>query len=327
MKCFYYSRYRFYKPEVKHELKFFLISDIHFSSKVPAERLSAITEQARELAPDYIIIAGDIIDSLDEIRTDAKLKRLTSWLENLGTVAPVLASLGNHDFYRKNPEFSGIFSKKRHWFAERNQNYIDELNAIPNVHLLNNSVYEDKNVYIFGLTQSPEYFQFDRDDERTTSLFHPGHEDLNILLSDIRQIDSKLIQDLPSHKAKIAIAHSPVFMQDKKIAPFFDEFDFIISGHMHSGVVPPVLNDFWRSDRGILAPGKLLFPKNARSVITSPDQKIIICGAVSTIQGSAKPVTFLNGAFPINIAMLEFSHRDTYAHKPDVKHEYISFPS
>ena len=116
-----------------------------------------------------------------------------------------------------------------------------------------------------------------------------------------------------------------VVMQDKKIAPFFDEFDFIISGHMHSGVVPPVLNDFWRSDRGILAPGKLLFPKNARSVITSPDQKNIICGAVSTIQGSAKPVTFINGDFPINIATLEFSHRDTYAHKPDVKHEYISF--
>lgn len=327
MKCFYYSRYRFYKPNIKHETKFFLISDIHFSPSVRSERLSAITEQARKLQPDYTIIAGDLIDSLDAVDTEPKLNRLTAWLEQLGTVAPVFIALGNHDFYLKNPDYSGVFSKKRHWFTQKRHSYLSAISNIPNVTLLDNSSFEDKNAYLFGFTQSPEYFQFDRDDERTTSFFHPGSEDLNILLHDLKNLDPKLISNLPAHKAKIAIVHSPVHLSNPKVAVYFDEFDFIISGHMHSGVVLPGLSDFWKSDRGIVAPGKLLFPRNSRTHITSPNQKNIICGAVSTIQDSAKPITFLNGAFPVNIATLELTHHEPYARKPDIKHEYISFKS
>ena len=325
MKCFYYSRYRFYKPNVKHEPCFFLISDVHFSSKIRSSRLDAITMQARRFAPDYILIAGDIVDSLDEIDTDTKLKRLLAWLENLGTVAPVIAILGNHDFYLKNPDHTNIFSKKRHWFSEKQHSFIQAVNDLPNVTLLDNSVYEDHNVYIFGYTQTPEYYQFDRDEERTTSIFHPGNEDKDILLSDLKTINPKLIHNLPAHKAKIALAHSPVHINHPDIQPFFADFDFVICGHMHSGAVPPVLNDFWRSDRGLMAPGKLFFPPNSRAHITKPDQKVITCGAISTIQKSAKPLTFLNSVFPVNIATLEFSHRETYAKKPDVKHQYISF--
>ena len=327
MKCFYYSRYRFYKPNIKHETKFFLISDIHFSPKVTSSRLDAITSQARKLQPDYILIAGDIADSLDAIDTDTKLNRLLAWLENLATVAPVFAILGNHDFYLKNPAHTNIFSKTRHWSSEKRHSYINALNNIPNVTVLDNTSYEDRHVYLLGITQSSDHFQFDKDDERTTTILHPGSEDKNILLSDLKKLDSKLLHDLPAHKAKIALIHSPVHLNHPDIQPFFSDFDFIICGHMHNGVVPPILNDFWRSDRGIMAPGKLFFPSNSRTHITRPDQKIIICGAVSTIQDSAKPITFLNGAFPVNIATLEFTHRKTYARKPDIKHEYISFKS
>ena len=143
MKCFYYSRYRFYNHSIKHALNFFLISDIHFSNKVNSATLRAITEQASQKQPDYIIIAGDVIDSLDCIQSPSSLKRLTSWLEQLGKVAPVLIGLGNHDFYRKNPEHKSIFSSKRHWFPGTNIGYINAVNAIDNVQLLNNEAYED----------------------------------------------------------------------------------------------------------------------------------------------------------------------------------------
>lgn len=327
MKCFYYSRYRFYKPRVKSQPKFFLISDIHFSPKVKSDRLDAITTQARKLEPDYILIAGDLIDSLDAIDTDSKFRRLTAWLENLGTVAPVFAVLGNHDFYLKNPEHTNIFSKKRHWSSEKRHSFIQTINDIPNVTFLDNESYEDHHAYIFGFTQTPDYYQFDRDEKHTTSIFRPGNEDKDILLSDLKRLDTKLYRHLPANKAKIAIVHSPVHLSHPDIKDYFLEFDFIICGHMHNGAVPPVLNDFWHSDRGIMAPGKMFFPPHSRANITKPEQKIITCGAVSTIQDSAKPLTFLNGAFPVNIATLEFTHHDTYAKKPDVKHEYISFPS
>ena len=325
MKCFYYSRYRFYNQSIKHALKFFLISDIHFSDKVKSATLRAITKQASQKQPDYVIIAGDVVDSLDCIQNPSSLKRLTSWLEQLGKVAPVLVGLGNHDFYRKNPEHKSIFSSKRHWFSEINAEYINAVNAIDNVQLLNNEAYEDDKVYIFGFTQAPEYFQFNRDEKHSSSTIHPGDEDLDVMLSDLDSLNQKLISNLPKHKAKIAIIHSPVFLIDSQVAAKLYEFDYFISGHMHNGVVPPVINDFWRSDRGLVAPGKKLFPRNARTKITSPYDKIITLGAVSTIQDSARPITFLNSLYPINIATLELTKNESLARKPDIKHQYFGY--
>ena len=104
MKCFYHSQYRFYNQYVKHELRFFLLSDIHFSQRISSQTLRAITAQANRVEPHYILIAGDLIDSLDHIKKPSDLKRLTSWLKQLAKVAPVLISLGNHEFYHKNPK-------------------------------------------------------------------------------------------------------------------------------------------------------------------------------------------------------------------------------
>ena len=324
MKCFYFSNYRFYRAKAKTPLKFFLLSDIHFSAKVRQTTLNAIVKQAKLQMPNYILIAGDLLDSLDSIDAPANLKRLTAWLQRLGQVAPVLIALGNHDFYRKNPAHHNIFSTKRHWFAEEPAKLLEAIAPLDNVIVLNNSVCQDNQAYILGFTQTPEYFQFDRDDRATTFLT-PGSEDKNILLYDLRHLNPKLLTKLPKNKVKIAIIHSPVFLSDPEVAEYFAEFDFIISGHMHNGVVPPVMIDFWRSDRGLMAPGKLFFPRHARTYITNPSEKSIICGPVSTIQASAKPITFMNGAFPVNLAMLELSNRETLEDRPDIKHQYINF--
>lgn len=324
MNCFYYSRYRFYNANAKHELKFFLISDIHFSHRVTSARLRAITEQARQNAPNYIIITGDLIDSLDHIKNGADLKRLTSWLEQLGKVAPVLIGLGNHEFYRKNPRHKNFLSRQSRWLAEKNQSFIDTINSISGVTVLDNLAYEDKHAYIFGFTQTPEYYQFDRADHRSSSIFRRDNEDRDIMASDLDAVDPKLITHLPKHKAKIVIIHSPIHLVDSEITAKLYEFDFIISGHMHNGIVPPIVNDLWRSDRGLVSPGLKPFPRNARTKIRNPDDKIITLGAISTFQDSAKPLSFMNALYPINIATLELSNRETLIRKPDVMHKYIN---
>ena len=194
MNCFYFSRYRFYKANAKKELKFFLLSDIHFSPKVTQSTLNSVRKQAKLLAPNYILIAGDLVDSLDAVQDKSDLKRLTSWLEQLGQIAPALIALGNHDFYRKNPAHTNIFSDKRHWYAKEPTELINAINELDNVKVLNNETYEDKSVYIFGFTQTPEYFQFYRDAHHTTSIFNPGSEDKNIMLYDLRHLDHNLIE-------------------------------------------------------------------------------------------------------------------------------------
>ena len=320
MKCFYHTSYKFYKPKCKDGLKFFLISDVHFTPKISADMLNAVIEQAKSQNPNYILISGDIINSLDCVNPGNNLKRFIAWLDRLGQIAPTIISLGNHDFYRKNPTGKG-----HKWFAETPSALVNAINDIDNVQVLDNSVYEDKNVYIFGLTQTPEYYQFDKDDDHSATILHPGHEDKSIMLYDLHQLDHKLIQKLPKHKAKIALIHSPIFLDDQEIQSYLYEFDFFISGHMHNGVVPPILSDFWRNDRGILAPGKGLFPRRARSRITSPNEKSIILGAISTIPSTNKSFMALNKAFPVYTASLELTHNDVLERKPDIKSQYISF--
>ena len=324
MKCFYHSQYRFYNQYIKHELRFFLLSDIHFSQRVSSQTLRAITAQANRVEPHYILIAGDLIDSLDHIKNPSDFKRLTRWLERLAKVAPVLIGLGNHEFYHKNPKRKNIFSRQGRWLAEDNQSFIDAINKLDNVQILNNQAFEDQNVYIFGFTQTPEYYQFDNENHRSASILHPGHEDRDVMVADLDTLDQKLITNLPKHKAKIALIHSPVYLADSEIAAKLYEFDFLISGHMHSGIVPPVINDFWRSDRGLIAPNRGFFPHGARTKISSPYDKNIILGAVTTIQDSARPLSFMNGIYPVNIATLELSNLETLSRKPDVKHSYIS---
>ena len=322
MKAFYYSRYRIYHPDYKPQPRFFMISDIHFSPRVKSATLETVATKAREMQPDYILIPGDLVDSLDAIKDHTDRKRLTAWLTQLGAIAPTLISLGNHDYYLKNPDYNNYFSKTNHWFSYKNDVFFEKLRQIPNVHVLDNQVYEDKNIFVLGFSASPEYYQFDRGN-KSTSIRHPGSEDRSILLTDLDRLSQKQITNLPKHKAKLVLMHSPVFAKDAAVLAKFNEFDYIISGHMHNGVVPPLLNDFWRTDRGLMAPGKHFFPVNTRTIRLNPSDKSIICGAVTTIQDCAKPLSFLNHAFPIFIATLEFTKDKKYAHKPDVKHKYI----
>ena len=325
MSYFYCSRYRFYHKSARRTLIFFLISDIHFSNKVSSEKLYAITKQAQQLEPNYILIPGDLIDSLDAIDDKNEFDRLTNWLMQLGEIAPTFICLGNHDFYRKNPAYNNILSKEHRWLSEKNQHFINTVDKIDNVKLLDNQSYKDHNVYIFGFTQSPAYFRFDQDKRCSSTIFRPGSEKLDVMLSDLENIDQKLISKLPKHKIKIALIHSPVFLTNPKIAAKLCEFDFLISGHMHNGVVPPIINDFWRSDRGLIAPGKKLFPHGSRTKIRSSHDKIITLGAVSTLQASvAKPINLMNGIYPINIASLELSRSQNLIRKPDVQYQYLS---
>ena len=202
---------------------------------------------------------------------------------------------------------------------------IEAVNTIDNVAILDNESYQDSSAYIFGFTQSPDYYQFDSENSRSVSIFNPSFEDKNIMLSELRKLSPELINNLPKDKTKIAIVHSPVYLNEPDILEFFKEFDFIISGHMHNGVVPPIINELWHSDIGILAPGKALFPRHARAVINSPNQKNIICGPVTAIPNT-NPIHATTGtAFPVSIASLEFSERQTLKRKPDTKHQYISF--
>lgn len=323
MRTFYESRYRFYNQLGKIPFNILILSDIHFSHIVKNKQLNSIVKYAREQKPEYILIPGDIVDSLTEIDGAHELARLCNFFEKLGKIAPTFAILGNHDFYIVPEGYK--CNIKSPWAIRQPDILRSELNKIPGVTLLDNQSYEDERIHIFGFTQTPEYFWMNLIEEGASERgILP--EDKNTLIEDIKKIDSKHLSKLPQNRLKIALMHSPIRVSDPDVSKYFDEFDFIICGHTHNGATPPVLQDFWRSDRGLTAPGRReKFPHNVRIGLYPPEKRLIICGAINSISVHAKPFAFLNHFFPVFTTRLEISDNPIYKRKPDQKHKYISF--
>lgn len=301
MKSFYTSYYRFYKPE-QREKKILAISDIHFNDRISAS-IKAILRRAEKDEPSLIVITGDLVDDQDVLSTTAERARLKTWLEHLGTVAPVCICLGNHDFFRRD--------EARGRYFQDTSILVDELSNIPNVHLLNDSAYEDDDCYVFGLTLSPAYYG--NDGSKCV-------ESLEILEQQIDAVKNQFAK-LPAKKTKLFLAHSPIFLNEPTIQERLAAFDFVLAGHMHNGVVPPILQDLWRKKRGLFAPSKELF-KDYNSRIGLYGDKLITLGAVTTIQPKTKVFGPASDLFPTYIAEISVAHNTADERKPDIKKKY-----
>ena len=306
MKSFYHSYYRFYKPEQK-EQKILAISDVHFCRDVAKnlERMAAKIEQEQ---PNLITISGDLLDNLDTVASTADRAELKAWLERLGKVAPVCLCLGNHDFFYKPEGFKSAISKDHGYGERRDDELYAEINAIDNIHLLDNDVYEDERNFIVGLTLPSEYYR--------------GQEDENVLHTALETI-KPLLDQLPkkSKQTKILLVHSPVFLNRAAIKKQIADFDFVLTGHMHNGIVPPLLQEVWRGHNGIVTPSKQFF-KDANTRLGLYNDQLIGLGAVTTVQKGAKPFGIFNGLYPIYYATITTSHNEADSRKPDVKHKY-----
>jgi len=86
------------KP-LPHEYKVVMASDLHLGYHNPRKELARWVDMINAEQPDFILIAGDIIDGsmrpLLEERMAEEFHRLQ---------APVYACLGNHEYYAGNPE-------------------------------------------------------------------------------------------------------------------------------------------------------------------------------------------------------------------------------
>lgn len=318
MKSFYHTRYRFYKPDQK-EHTIFAISDIHFSD-LTNDNLEQIAQKIEHVKPKIITVSGDLIDSLESVDKPHEIARLKAWVARIAKVAPVCLCLGNHDFYRQKEGFKSGLSKNRGYVAERNDAFIKAISEINNVHYLDDASYEDDEFYVFGFTLPPTYYHFDYVTEKQGGIFHPGSEDINILLEKLDE-STEFTTKLPKKKTKIMLVHSPVHITNEAVKEKLKEFDFIFAGHMHNGVVPPLLNEVWRGKSGIITPSKHIFANhNTRTGLY--DNQLIVLGAVTTIQKGAGALRALNCAFPVNYATVETTKNETYARKPDIYKKY-----
>ena len=246
-----------------------LFSDIHYTDTMKISKLNEIKESIVNNKPDYICIPGDIIDSTRILDDPKKHLNLINFLKGIGELAPVYISLGNHDTLK--------ITNKTHQYD--NNNFWNQDLTKYNINILKNEIKENNNIRFIGYNPSYDYY-YNKEKK----------ESLEILIKDFKD----KIQEFNNQKINILLCHSPINIINKELynsMSSYKNIDIILSGHMHNGMIPKIIDNIFPKNRGIIAPNRTLFPDNARGIkkmkIDNKEINLIISGGISKIQKCA----------------------------------------
>ncbi len=199
-----------------------LVSDLH--NEDPAQAIAAL----KEIDPDYILLAGDILESLDGSK-DADNDKTFSVFSACADIAPSFYCTGNH-------EDGGVHSGSNKWKKSEGKKRVytaENINRIASsgVYFLQDSCVLKDGIAFGGLM---------------SGLILPGGKP-----------NLDFLREFAAAKApKVLICHHPEYY-DKYIREL--DVDLVVSGHAHGGQ--------WRIfGRGVYAPGQGLFPKYTSGV-------------------------------------------------------------
>lgn len=260
------TRYRIESAKLPKELNntsFVVLADLHNCSF--GKNNKRLIKRIEELSPDFILVAGDMINK-KEISYPSNAFTL---LEALAEKYEIYYGFGNHEQRMAAIKEAFPFEESDSTALEDNSlkaiydicsswtSYLKKLDSIGVKFLDNDSLFYKKNgarLRISGISIGPEYF---------SKQILPQIED-----SYIRN----LIGEASKKDYQILIAHNPIYFAD------YTKWgaDLTISGHLHGGLVriPGV--------GGILSPQYKFFPKYDSGSHTDNGQSIIISRGMGT---------------------------------------------
>lgn len=260
------------------------VGDIHFNDAFSKEKIYELEKKIFSTKTDYIIFTGDIIDSCDVIKDKKLRKVLVNWFKELSEKTHIIIELGNHDI-------SKSYDNRKSWTSEYEESFWEEISKIKNITFLpNDSFYKDSKIYVTGINPSLYYYENKKLNESKKEIIYTLKN------------DNKYFSHLDSNKLNIFVSHSPIHMSDKEILTYISEFDLILSGHMHNGLILPFMEKIFPKNRGIISPLKRVFPDNARGIknIKYNDKtvKLVVTGGVTKFSTSHGFVRKLNKLYP-----------------------------
>lgn len=271
----------------KFKTSIILISDIHYINRKDIKRLDELYDVLKNIDSKYVCIAGDLIDSYN-----IEKKYIIDYLKKLSKIKKVIISLGNHDLRLKNKEYSSFIDK----------DFWNNITRLDNVYLLNNKGILIDDIYFYGFTQSTDYY------------YKNKCESLDLLLNEI---DNNKVNRTYG-KYKVLLMHSPIFIDNKILRDKLSSYDLILCGHMHNGCVPPIIDELFKNSRGIIAPNKSLFPKNARGINILDNYAIISSGITKLPRSNPLIISMFNFIFPMSIHEIIIGNNEVY--KNDIKY-------
>ncbi len=229
-------------PEKFSGITFVVIADLH--NNTFGINNKKLFQAINKIKPSFIIIAGDMIVG----NRNEDFVVATSFLENLSSQYPIYYGLGNHE--------QRIMVQGRHYNDKWDQ-YINKLEEL-DVKLLDNHTLkltkDDETISISGLTIDLSFFG-----RINIPQFKDGYIE-------------KLIGKLDKECYNIVIAHNPIYFEEY----IKNNFDLMLSGHMHGGIVRlPFIG-------GLISPQLKLFPKYDGGCFKKGEQVMLVSRGLGT---------------------------------------------
>lgn len=265
--------------------KILLFSDIHYTGLKDKKKLIRLFNKIKEYDEEYdinfICIPGDTLENV-KMKDDYFL---VDWLKDLSTIATIIISLGNHDLKIKRKNKKNYFHNDKYW---------DKIKNIDNLYLLSNEGILIDDLYFYGYTQSYDYYYGER-----------GTESEKLMLTEIEKYNVCN----PKGIVNILLVHSPMLLTNKKISEKLKKYDLIFSGHMHNGMVPPILDEIIKNNKGIISPRNRMIPNCARGIIKGDNTTVIISSGITKISKLiALPIRIFNFIYPVGINYVEITN-------------------
>lgn len=276
--------------KVNNNIKIVASGDYHLSRIMGQEKLDVVKYQLTKENGDYYVLLGDLFDSPKEVNKKEKQKEFLNLLTTIANFGPTMVILGSHDFVDEDgliPEYS------------YNAEFWNKIAQMPNVYLLNNAIYKDKNVFFMGYIQTLNHY---------CSKNNPRAMDQQAFYDDLVKKEN-LYKNIPQDVPAIGLIHSPEYANDFNNMMLLKDYDLLLGGHDHDGCIPLGLGT---NTRGIISPKIDWFPENVRGVRRLDSGTImIINGGIVKIQDCApKVLHWLNHLCPMQIDTIKLVKSD-----------------
>ena len=258
--------------KISDEKNIVYISDIH--SEV--EKIQDIVELIKKMEISTLLLGGDTIDNTKDNDRNNRIKEL---LQEIAKTTKIIIGIGNHDmiYFDKNS------TNRCFAVSETNIPFWQELKETDNIYV---SEIPRENATISKLVVDDEI--------DVTSLNLPINHYWNGEPEEEFEDYIKMIEDLSinTEKFNILLCHSPKNIgKDTIIKEYYDilkKFNLILSGHMHSGLIPRWLRTK-PYGKGLVGPYNTIFPEYAYGTKNFDDTTILTTGGVTKLAQSVGP--------------------------------------
>lgn len=251
-----------------------LLTDIHYYDREIIDIFNILLKEIEALNPDFICIAGDLIDNSQIHNREI----LLIWLKELGKIAKTIISIGNHELLNRK-------TKK----VEFNEILFERISEMSNVIIVDNASVDIEDIHFMGLTLPAKYFYQDNE---------PDEFFIKYINKKFSKLDNKRFNVLLCH-TPLAICKDDVISK-VKIA---SSLDLVLSGHTHGGITPEFLKPHLKN-KGLYSPLRKIWFEDAYGHLKRRNIDIIISGGITKLSRH-NAFHFLNSLFLSEITIID----------------------